>query len=73
MATIPVPSPTRHCERSEAIQQEAKTLLFSEEKRSKKDFTRLHACRSPGTRASGQKFFGSFFQKRTAYFFFLSA
>jgi hypothetical protein len=43
----------------------SKRLLFSEEKRSKKDFIRL---RRKGHASNEQKFFGSFFQKRTASF-----
>jgi hypothetical protein len=46
--------------------KEGKGLLFSEEKRSKKDFIHLHPHSRINTRASEQKFFGSFFQKRTA-------
>jgi hypothetical protein len=43
----------------------SKSLLFSEEKRSKKDFTRLRPRARVG--ANEEKFFGSFFQKRTRF------
>jgi hypothetical protein len=43
--------------------KESKHLLFSEEKRSKKDFITGMAARSPGTGASDKSFLVLFFKK----------
>jgi hypothetical protein len=43
----------------------SKSLLFLKKKK-QKDFPTCARAGQPGTRASGEKFFGSFFQKRTA-------
>jgi hypothetical protein len=46
-----------------------KSLLFCEQKRSKKNFDFFDvALPVPHPREAEQKFFGSFFQKRTAFF-----
>jgi len=51
------------------MKKEKKSLLFCEQKRSKKNFDFFVVTGTvEHTREAEQKFFGSFFQKRTAFF-----
>jgi hypothetical protein len=53
-------------ERAGMIERESKHVFF--EKKKQKTFIRLASAFPDGLSLKGQKFFGSFFQKRTASF-----